>query len=155
MKEIKLPEIALVLLVGPSSAGKSTFAKKYFLGTEVISSDYCRALVSDDENNLEATGDAFDLLNFLAAKRLKRGKLTVIDALNLHKDDRTKLVRLAKENYALAAAIMLDTPIRQLQERHEVRPDRSFGRQVIEKHYDMYRRTLKSIKREGFSYTYR
>ncbi|GAA4443552.1 polynucleotide kinase-phosphatase [Pontibacter saemangeumensis] len=154
MKEIKLPEIALVLLVGPSSAGKSTFAKKYFLGTEVISSDYCRALVSDDENNLEATGDAFDLLNFLAAKRLKRGKLTVIDALNLHKDDRAKLVRLAKENYALAAAIMLDTPIRQLQERHEVRPDRSFGRQVIEKHYDMYRRTLKSIKREGFSYTY-
>ncbi|PVY40866.1 polynucleotide kinase-phosphatase [Pontibacter virosus] len=154
MKEIKLPEIALVLLVGPSSAGKSTFARKHFLGTEVISSDYCRALVSDDENDLSATGDAFEVLNFLAAKRLKRGKLTVIDALNLHKDDRAKLVKLAKDNYALAAAIVLDTPIRKLLERHDGRTDRNFGRQVIEKHYDMYRRTLKSIKREGFGYTY-
>ncbi|WP_187261731.1 polynucleotide kinase-phosphatase [Pontibacter beigongshangensis] len=154
MKDIKLPELALVLLVGPSSSGKSTFAKKYFLGTEVISSDYCRALVSDDENNLDATSDAFDVLNFLAAKRLKRGKLTVVDALNLHKNDRAKLVRLAKDNYVLAAAIVLDTPIRRLHERHVLRADRNFGGQVLEKHYDMYRRTLKSIKREGFSYTY-
>ncbi|MBJ6118102.1 polynucleotide kinase-phosphatase [Pontibacter sp. BT310] len=154
MKEIELPELALVLLVGPSSSGKSTFARKYFLGTEVISSDYCRALVSDDENNLDATSDAFDVLNFLAAKRLKRGKLTVIDALNLHKEDRAKLVQLAKENYALAAAIVLDTPIRKLHERHELRTDRNFGRQVIEKQYDNYKRTLKSIKREGFGYTY-
>ncbi|TPE43321.1 polynucleotide kinase-phosphatase [Pontibacter mangrovi] len=154
MKEIKLPEIALVLLVGPSSSGKSTFARKHFLGTEVISSDYCRALVSDDENDLSATSDAFEVLNFLAAKRLKLGKLTVIDALNLHKEDRAKLVRLAKDNYALAAAIVLETPIKQLFERHEGRIDRNFSRQVIEKHYDMYRRTLKSIKREGFGYTY-
>lgn len=154
MKEIKLPEIALILLVGPSSSGKSTFARKHFLGTEVISSDYCRALVSDDENDLSATSDAFEVLNFLAAKRLKRGKLTVIDALNLHKEDRDKLVRLAKDNYALAAAIVLETPIKQLFERHEGRTDRNFGRQVLEKHYDMYRRTLKSIKREGFGYTY-
>lgn len=154
MKDIKLPELALVLLVGPSSSGKSTFAKKHFLGTEVISSDYCRALVSDNENDLDATSDAFDVLNFLAAKRLKRGKLTVVDALNLRKEDRAKLVQLAKDNYALAAAIVLDTPIRKLHERHELRTDRNFGRQVIEKQYDNYRRTLKSIKREGFGYTY-
>ncbi len=62
MKEIKLPEISLVLLVGPSSSGKSTFAKKYFLPTEILSSDYCRALVSDDENDLSATNAAFEVL---------------------------------------------------------------------------------------------
>ena len=154
IQEIKLPEIALVLLIGPSSAGKSTFAKKYFLPTEVISSDFCRALISDDENNLEVTPDAFELLHFLAAKRLKQGKLTVIDALNIRKEDRAKLVQLAKDNYALAAAIVLETPIKKLMERHGNRTDRNFGRNVLEKQYDNFRRSLKSIRREGFGYVY-
>jgi len=154
MKEIKLPEISLVLLIGPSSSGKSTFAKKYFLTTEVISSDFCRALISDDENNLDVTPDAFELLHFMAAKRLKQGKLTVIDALNIRKEDRAKLVKLAKDNYALAAAIVLETPIRTLMERHGSRTDRNFGRNVLEKQYDNFKRSLKYLKNEGFGYTY-
>ncbi|MBK0402603.1 polynucleotide kinase-phosphatase [Adhaeribacter sp. BT258] len=154
MKDIKLPEIALVVLVGPSSSGKSTFARKYFKPTEIISSDFCRALVSDDENDLDATKDAFDVLHFLAAKRLKRGKLTVIDALNIRKEDRAKLVQLAKDNYALAAAIVLETPIKTAFERHAGRTDRNFGKAVLEKQFDSYKRSLKSIKHEGFGYTY-
>ncbi|WP_210464251.1 polynucleotide kinase-phosphatase [Rufibacter roseolus] len=153
-KEIKLPELALVLLVGPSSSGKSTFARTHFLGTEVISSDYCRALVSDDENNLDATKDAFDLLHYLAAKRLRRGKLTVIDALNIRKEDRAKLVQLAKDNYALAAAIVLEAPMKTLFERHDRRTDRTFGRHALEKMVDNFRRSLRTIKREGFGYVY-
>ncbi|MFB9865634.1 polynucleotide kinase-phosphatase [Rufibacter immobilis] len=153
-KEIKLPELALVLLVGPSSSGKSTFARTHFLGTEVISSDYCRALVSDDENNLDATKDAFDLLHYLAAKRLRRGKLTVIDALNIRKEDRAKLVQLAKDNYTLAAAIVLEAPMKTLFERHDLRTDRTFGRHALEKMVDNFRRSLRSIKREGFGYVY-
>jgi protein phosphatase len=154
MKEIKFPEIALILLVGPSSSGKSTFAKKYFLSTEVISSDNCRALVSDDENNLSATDSAFEILHFLAAKRLKFGKLTVIDALNLRREDRAKLVQLAKDNYALAGAIVLETPIRELFNRHALRTDRNFGKNILERQYDDFKKTRKSIEREGFSYTY-
>lgn len=154
MKEVKLPEISLVLLVGASSSGKSTFAKKYFLPTEIISSDYCRALVSDDENNLSATDAAFEVLHFLAAKRLKLGKLTVIDALNLRKEDRAKLIQLAKDNYALAAAIVLETPIRKLFDRHDTRTDRNFGKNVLERQYDDFKRSMKTIEREGFSYTY-
>lgn len=154
MKEVKLPEISLVLLVGASSSGKSTFAKKYFLPTEVISSDYCRALVSDDENNLSATDAAFEVLHFLASKRLKLGKLTVIDALNLRKEDRAKLIQLAKDNYALAAAIVLETPIRQLFDRHDTRTDRNFGKNVLERQYDDFKRSLKTIKKEGFSYVH-
>lgn len=154
MKEINLPEISLVLLVGASSSGKSTFAKKYFLPTEVISSDYCRALVSDDENNLSATDAAFEVLHFLAAKRLKLGKLTVIDALNLRKEDRAKLIQLAKDNYALAAAIVLETPIRKLFDRHDIRTDRNFGKNVLERQYDDFKRSMKSIEREGFSYVH-
>ncbi len=154
MKEVKLPEISLVLLVGASSSGKSTFAKKYFLPTEILSSDYCRALVSDDENNLAATDEAFEVLHYIAARRLKLGKLTVIDALNLRKEDRSKLVQLAKDNYALAAAIVLETPIKKLFDRHEERTDRNFSKHILEKQYDDFKRSMKTIEREGFSYTY-
>jgi protein phosphatase len=67
---ITLPEFALVVLIGPSGAGKSTFARAHFKPTEVLLSDFCRALVSDDENNLAATEDAFAVLHFIVAKRL-------------------------------------------------------------------------------------
>jgi protein phosphatase len=154
MKEIRLPEISLVLLVGPSGAGKSTFARKYFLPTEVISSDNCRALVSDDENDLSATDAAFELLHFMAEKRLKMGKITVIDALNIRREDRARLVQLAKDNYALAAAIVLETPIRNLFDRHNSRTDRNFGKNVLEHQYNDFKRSIKTIEREGFSYVH-
>ena len=77
---ITIPTPSLVLLIGPSGAGKSTFARAHFKPTEVISSDYCRGLVSDDENSLAATDDAFAVLHFIAAKRLANARLTVIDA---------------------------------------------------------------------------
>jgi protein phosphatase len=154
MKEIKLPEISLVLLVGPSSSGKSTFAKKYFLPTEILSSDYCRALVSDDENDLSATNAAFEVLQLIAVQRLKLGKLTVIDALNLRKEDRAKWIQLAKDNYALTATIVLETPIRKLFDRHEVRTDRHFSNHVLERQYEDFKRSKRTIEKEGFSYTY-
>jgi len=75
--KITFPELSLVVLIGASGSGKSTFARQHFLPTEVISSDYCRGLVSDDENNQAATADAFELLHFIVAKRLTAGKLTV------------------------------------------------------------------------------
>ncbi len=81
--KISIPELSLVLLVGPSGGGKSSFARKHFLPTEVVSSDFCRALVSDNENDQSATGDAFDLLHEIIRKRLTRGRLTVVDATNV------------------------------------------------------------------------
>ncbi|AFM03259.1 polynucleotide 3'-phosphatase [Bernardetia litoralis DSM 6794] len=152
---LKIPEISLVLLVGASSSGKSTFAKNHFLSTEVISSDNCRALISDDENNLSVTKEAFEVVHFLAKKRLELGKLVVIDALNIRKEDRQKLVQLAKDNYALAVAIVLDNPIKILLERHENRTDRNFPKGVIDKQYNDYKQSLKSLKFEGFNYIHR
>jgi hypothetical protein len=80
---IKIPKLSLVVLIGPSGSGKSTFARKHFLSTEVLSSDYCRGFVSDDENDQAATNDAFEVLHFIAGKRLAWGHLTVIDATNV------------------------------------------------------------------------
>ena len=70
---VKIPDLCLVALIGISGSGKSTFAARHFAPTEVISSDFCRALVSDDPNDQSATQDAFDVLHFIAAKRLTAG----------------------------------------------------------------------------------
>src|SRR6201986_4173577 len=107
---ITLPDLSLVLLVGASGSGKSSFGRKHFLPTEVISSDFCRGLVADDENDQTATGDAFDVLNFIAGKRLAAGRLTVVDATSVQQEARASLVALAREHDVLPAAIVFDLP---------------------------------------------
>src|SRR5437660_9789960 len=110
--QICIPQLSLVVLIGPSGSGKSTFARKHFLPSEVISSDYCRGLVSDDETSLEASKDAFDVLHYIAMKRLARGRLTVVDATNVQAEARAPLVALAREFHCLPVAIVLDLPER-------------------------------------------
>lgn len=83
---INIPDFSLILLIGASSSGKSTFARRHFLKTEIISSDCCRGWVSDDELNQNATEDAFNLLNMIVELRLKRKKLTVVSVLQLAMD---------------------------------------------------------------------
>ena len=92
---LSISNLSLVVLIGPSGSGKSTFARKHFLSTEVLSSDYCRGLVSDDENDQAATKEAFEVLHYIAAKRLAAGRLTVVDATNVQREARqTLLARL-------------------------------------------------------------
>src|SRR5512140_3604613 len=95
--KLTIPELSFVVLIGASGSGKSTFARKHFKPTEILSSDVCRGLVSDDENNQDATNDAFDVLHSIARKRLARGLLTVIDATNVQEDARKPIVALARE----------------------------------------------------------
>ena len=85
MRTLGIPELSLVVLVGVSGSGKSTFARDHFSRFEVISSDFCRGLVADDENDQEATKDAFDVLTYITGKRLAAGRLTVIDATNVQR----------------------------------------------------------------------
>ncbi|HEX7333072.1 MAG TPA: polynucleotide kinase-phosphatase [Pyrinomonadaceae bacterium] len=150
MNKITIPELSLVVLIGPSGCGKSTFARNHFKPTEVISSDFCRALVSDDENNQAATKDAFEVLHFIAAKRLAAGKLTAIDATNVQPEARKPLVALAREYHVIPVAIVLNLPDRLCQDRNRVRPDRNFGPHVIRQQSQQLRRSLRNLKREGF-----
>ncbi|HKY42762.1 MAG TPA: polynucleotide kinase-phosphatase, partial [Pyrinomonadaceae bacterium] len=129
---------------------KSTFARKHFKRTEVISSDYCRGLVSDDENDQAATKDAFELLHYIAAKRLARGKLTVVDATNVQPEARKPLVALAREYHVIPVAIVLNLPTRVCEDRNRDRPDRNFGPHVIRQQAQFLRRSIKYLKREGF-----
>src|SRR6478672_1919532 len=129
--KLTIPELAVVALVGPSGSGKSTFARKHFLPTEVLSSDYCRGLVSDDENSQAATNDAFEVLHFIASKRLAAGRLTVVDATNVQQEARQPLVALAREYHTLPAAIVFNLPEDLCQQRNRDRADRDFGSHVI------------------------
>jgi protein phosphatase len=150
MTVLKVPDLSLVVLVGVTGSGKSTFAARHFASTEVISSDFCRGLVSDDSNDQSATADAFDVLNFIAAKRLAAGRLTVIDATNVQPGARKPLIELAKRHHVLAVAIVLDVPEATCAARNASRPDREFGPHVVRQQHAQLRRGLRGLRREGF-----
>ena len=147
---ISIPEYCLVALVGASGSGKSTFAHTHFKPTEVLSSDHFRALVSDDENDLAATDDAFDALHYVAGKRLERLKLTVVDATNVQAFARKPLIELAKRHHLFPVAIVLDLPEGVCRGRNQGRTDRNFGPHVIGQHCRQLRQSLKKLKGEGF-----
>ncbi|MEM9819729.1 MAG: polynucleotide kinase-phosphatase [Bacteroidota bacterium] len=148
--EIKVPELALVVLVGTSGSGKSTFAKKYFQPYEVLSSDECRGIVSNDVNSQSATKDAFDVLHYIAGKRLERGLLTVIDATNVQSAARKKLIQLARAHHVLPVAIVLDLPRELCEARNAQRNDRVLGKHVVRQQKQQLKRSIKQLKKEGF-----
>src|SRR5579871_5091788 len=147
---LKIPELSLVVLIGASGSGKSTFARRHFLPTETLSSDFCRGLVSDDENSQAATNDAFDVLHYIAGKRLAAGRLVVVDATNVQPEARKALVALAKRHHVFAVAIVLDVPEAVCAERNASRPDRDFGPHVLRNQRSQLRRSLSGLRREGF-----
>ncbi|MEU0085328.1 polynucleotide kinase-phosphatase [Streptomyces sp. NPDC006274] len=150
-RRLPVTDLSLVVLVGATGSGKSTFARRHFRPTEVISSDFCRGLVADDENDQSASGDAFDVLHYIAGKRLAAGRLTVVDATNVQPESRRQLVRLAREHDVLPIAIVLDMPEDVCAARNATRPDRAgMPRHVIGRHRRELRRSLRGLEREGF-----
>jgi len=147
---IDVPDFSLIVLIGATGSGKSTFARKHFLATEVVASDTARALVSDDENNQDVTADAFGLVREIAARRLKHRKLTVIDATNVRAPERKGWVELAREYHALPVAIVLDPGLDVCVARNRARPERNFGPGVPQRMIEEIRRGLKGLQREGF-----
>ncbi|MEV7487647.1 polynucleotide kinase-phosphatase [[Kitasatospora] papulosa] len=150
-RTLPVTDLSLVVLVGASGSGKSTFARRHFKPTEIISSDFCRGLVADDENDQSASGDAFDVLHYIAGKRLAAGRLTVVDATNVQPESRKQLVQLARQYDVLPIAIVLDLPEEVCQARNATRPDRAgMPRHVVQRHRRELRRSLRGLEREGF-----
>lgn len=150
MTKLAIPAVSLVVLVGSSGSGKSTFAHEKFAPFETLSSDFFRGLVSNDENDQQATNEAFEALRFVAGKRLDAGLLTVIDATNVQAASRASLVKLARDHDVLPVAIVLDVPESVCTARNELREDREFGASVIRRQQDQLRRSLRSLGKEGF-----
>ncbi|KOV69178.1 polynucleotide kinase-phosphatase [Streptomyces sp. MMG1121] len=150
-RALPVTDLSLVVLVGASGSGKSTFARRHFKPTEVISSDFCRGLVCDDENDQGATRDAFDVLHYIAGKRLAAGRRTVVDATSVQQDARRQLIELARKHDVLPIAIVLDVPEEVCAERNAARTDRAdMPRRVIQRHIRELRRSLRHLEREGF-----
>ncbi|BAU86688.1 protein phosphatase [Streptomyces laurentii] len=150
-RTLPVTDLSLVVLIGATGSGKSTFARRHFKPTEIVSSDFCRGLVADDENDQSASGDAFDVLHYIAGKRLAAGRLTVVDATNVQREARQQLVRLAREYDVLPIAIVLDLPEEVCAARNAARPDRAhLPRHVVQRHRRELRRSLRGLEREGF-----
>ena len=149
--KITLPDTCLVVLIGVTGSGKSTFARRHFAPTRVLSSDQFRAMLADDENDQSVTAEAFETLHHVAGKRLAAGRLTVVDATNVQQHARAALVALARAHDVLPVAIVLDTPESVCWERTEARADRDFGRNVVRRQHQALRRSMGGLRREGFS----
>lgn len=152
--KLTIPELSLVVLIGATSSGKSTFALEHFRSTEVLSSDFCRAILADDENDQSVTREAFELLHHIAGRRLKAGRLTVVDATNVQREARQPLVRLAREFHVLPVAIVFNLPDKVLLERHAQRTDRDFGAHVIRGQQQNLRRSIGGLQKEGFRHVF-
>lgn len=152
--ELVIPDPSLVVLIGPAGSGKSTFAKKHFLATEVISSDQARALVSDDENDQMATEAAFKIVHLIARERLKRRRLVVLDATNVEAAARQPLLALAQKNQVPAVAIAFDLPIAVTLARNKAREHRTVPPPVVQWQRDQMNASLPGLIGEGFHSLY-
>jgi protein phosphatase len=152
--KITIPELALVILIGPSGAGKSTFAHKHFRPTEILSSDFFRGMVSDDENNQSVSKDAFEVLHLVAAKRLAAGKLTVIDATNVQPEARKSLIALARAYHCSPVALVLNLPEALCRQRDQERLNRSVGPAIVHLHSQQLQNSLPNLEQEGFRPVY-
>ena len=146
--KISLPELSLVVLMGPSGSGKSSFARKHFKPTEVLSSDFFRALLSDDENDQAVSRDAFDLLAWVAERRLARGRLTVVDATNTTRERRKPLLALACRCNVPAVALVFDLPLELCVQRNRMRPERTVSAAIIARQYTQLQHSLARLANE-------
>lgn len=147
---ITIPDLALVVLIGPSGAGKSSFAAQHFAPSEVLSSDFCRFLVAGDENDQAATPAAFDVLGYIAGKRLEAGRLTVVDATSVQREARAPLIALAREHHVLPLAVVFDISEKVCAERNANRPDRDIPAHAMRRQHQQLRKSIKGLQREGF-----
>jgi protein phosphatase len=151
---IAVPGAGMVILIGASSSGKSTFARKHFKPTEIVSSDACRAMVADSESAMSASADAFEILYAIAAARLRNRRLAVIDATNVRSDSRRRLVEIAGEHELPAVALVFDLPEALLLERRRRRRDRRVPEATISAQMLALGRALPALAEEGYAATF-
>ena len=153
MPIIKLPRRSLLVLAGPAGSGKSTFARQRFAPTMIVSSDYCRALVSDDENNQRVNRDAFDLFYYIIHKRMFQGRFTVADSTALQPEARRRLLELAQRHGYLTCLLIFNVP-EQISRARNQRRTRKVEEQVHPYHAGLLQRTLQEAPHEGWNRLY-
>lgn len=150
---IEIPKLSLIVLIGASGSGKSTFARKHFRATEILSSDVFRGMVADDPTDQSASKAAFDALHYVAEKRLAAGKLTVVDATHVKQEDRKQLISMAKRHHAILVGILFDLPTDVCENQNQQREPKVSSR-VIRRQIRQLQKGKHRIRKEGFRYFY-
>ena len=114
---VRLPDPCLVVLVGASGAGKSHWAAQWFAPDQVVSSDRLRAVVGAGEDDMRASKDAFEVLDLIVAKRLRRRLTTVVDSTGLDAKRRAAWLALAERHGVAAHAVLFEVGERVARER--------------------------------------
>ena len=146
-----LPASAVVLLVGVSGSGKSTFAARHFAPTQVLSSDAMRGMVADDPNDQSATEAAFELLHTALSLRLARGRLSVVDATNVERWARGRLLAVARRFGRPAAAVVLAVPFEVCVARNATRTDRRLPAAALRRQQAWLHDSIAGLPDEGFA----
>ena len=148
-KRVRLVRPSIVLLCGPAACGKSTFAQHHFRPTQIISSDWARARVCDDERDQRYQAQAFELVHFLTELRLRVNRLCVVDSTALTAGHRKEYLNLARKFHVPCVVFLFDVPLEKCVERDLSRP-RTVGRPVIERQHLAFGQTKTDIRQEGF-----
>ncbi|MBZ5668802.1 MAG: ATP-binding protein [Acidobacteriia bacterium] len=146
---VRLIRPSVVVLCGPAACGKSTFAERHFRPTQIISSDWARACVCDDDRDQRFNAQAFALVHFLLEQRLTLNRLCVLDSTALTATARQGLLDLAKKFQVPVVALLFDVPLETCVERDQKR-ERSVGRGVIERQYQIFEQAKAAIRQERF-----
>lgn len=128
--ELKLPAPCLIVLVGPSASGKTTWARRHFETGEVVSSDSLRAMLGAGEDDQTASAAAFDLLEAIVDERMRRRLTTVVDTLGYDRDARARWVEKAHAAGMPAHAVVFDVS-REVCEERNARRIRSIPKSVL------------------------
>jgi len=156
---IVLPQRTLIVLCGPAGAGKSTFARKFVelrwaqgcRPTSIVSSDYCRAMICDDETNQQVNRDTFDLFYYIIHKRLFQGRLTIADSTALQANARQTLVEIARRYQYHSCLVVFNMSLQTClaHDQHQTR-GRMVGEKVISYHWQILQQALLEIPHEGW-----
>src|SRR3954451_22830474 len=144
-----LPDPALVVLVGPSGSGKSTWAATHYRRDEIVSSDTLRGVVGSGPHDLDASADAFDLLERVVAARTGRGLTTVIDTLGTDEPRRRGWLAGAREAGLPAVLVVVDTPDAECRRRNAAR-DRPVPAPTLASQLKRHRAVVADLGAEGW-----
>ena len=146
---ITIPRRTLLVLCGPAGSGKSTFAAQRFSATTIVSSDHCRAMICDDENNQKVNRDTFELFHLIIQKRLSLGRFTVADSTALQQDARHKLRELSRHFGYFGCLLIFNIPPEVCLEHNKSR-NRLVDEHVIPYHAGLLQRTILDTPHEGW-----
>lgn len=147
---IRLPTRCLVVLAGPSAAGKTLWADRNFAAEQIVSSDRLRKLVGTGERDVKASEAAFTLLDIIVEERLSRGLLTVVDTLGMDGERRASYRDVAARFEIPCYAVLFESTLEECKARNRKRRD-PVPQKVLSTQHQRWTKARSEIASEPFA----